>query len=349
MDNDYGTLRGLRDLLKKQQEEKQMSKPYTGVKNEKPELNAAQHAINDMAKQPTHLSVSVPTPDGQTAPGLMVRHNFADGGEVQDPMAFLSNGYMMPSGQAAPPAPVPPAPAPVAPPTVPPLNAVAASLNKTPDTDYNFFKNLSAEDRAALQQKLIEQQNSAPSMVAQGLAGLGDAISNSYGGRNTSFQKDVMANNEAQQAKQIGAFDTQRTQKLQDMNANMEMQANDPKSPLSQAMQRIAKSQGVPVPSGMPASMMVKVLGPLGELAMKQATMELQKQTTQAQQEIARQGQRNQATESLAKMGPIDRFFHKDEVDQLKKASGIAPIDHGIPDLGQTFNGGKVTKVTRIK
>lgn len=335
MDNDFGTLAGLRDLLRKQAEQRggDTVKPYTGVDNEKPELNAAEQAINSIAKQPTHIAVRVPTPDGQTAPGLMVRHNFAFGGMV-DPTDV--------------PPPVPNMPVPQD--STPPLNDVATSLNKTPDTDYSFFKNgLSADDRLALQQKLIEQQNSGPSLIAQGLGGLGDAISNSYGGKNTTFQKDIAANQQGMAKNVLEGVDTARTQKLQDMNANMEMQGNDPKSPLSLSMQKIVKSQGVNVPSNMPANMMLKVLGPLGELAMKQATMEQQKQLTMAQQEIARQGQHNQATEALAKTGMVDRLLHPDEVAALKKNAGLAPADHGVPDLGQTFNGGKVLKVTRIK
>jgi hypothetical protein len=241
-------------------------------------------------------------------------------------------------------------PAPVAPmPTAPPLGDLSRSLAQAPDTDYNFFKDLSAGDRAAMQQKLMAQQNSPGSLIAQGAAGLGDAISNSFGGKNTSFQKDVMANNEAQQAKQLGAFDTQRTQKMQDMNANMEMQANDPKSPLSTSMRAIAKSQGVPVPSGMPASMMVKVLGPLGELAMKQATLEQTKlfQTGQlANQEEAR---KIEATKALGNQGMVQRVLHPEVTKQLEKQSGMTGGDHGIPDLGDTFNGAKVLKVTRVK
>ncbi len=167
----------------------------------------------------------------------------------------------------APMAPPQMAPAPKPAPAVPPMSETATAVNQAPDTDYSFFKNLSADDRAALQQRLIDQQNSTGSMVSRGIAGLGDAISNSYGGKNTTFQKDVMANNELQQKKQLEGFDTQRQQKLQDMQATVEMQKNDPNSPLSAAFRdTLYKLTGQKLPSGMSASLGVQVIGPAGEI-----------------------------------------------------------------------------------
>lgn len=308
-DQDDGTLVGLRELLRKAAEQKtqqmpvdvssgtasgyanggsvmpqKQDKPYTGVQpTKKPDLNAVQQALNDIAKKDTRMTFHVPTPEGTTAPGVMVGHRFAHGGVVPQPVDMGS---------------IPPPAAPMAPPTPPPLGALSSAINQTPDTDYSFFNNgLSSDDRAALEQKLIAQQNSPGQMIAQGAAGLGDAISNSFGGKNTTFQKDVMANNELQQKKQLEGIDTHRAQKMQDMNANMEMQANDPKSPLSMSMRKIAQSQGVPVPSGMPASMMMKVLGPLGELAMKQATLEQQRQLQQQTIDVAKAGQKTKEEE----------------------------------------------------
>lgn len=260
----------------------------------------------------------------------------------------------------------PPAPAPkaAAPATPPPLSDMATTLNQTPNTNYDFYKDLSADDRLALQKKLMAQQNSPRQMVAQGFAGLGDAISNSYGGKNTSFQKDVMANNELQQKKQLEAVDTARGQKSQDMQMTMEATGNDPNSPLSQSMRKTFNAAGLKVPSGMSANMLMKISPALGELAMKQATLGMQKmqidatignqtavRRTQAAKELQDRSLGRKVYEGV--FGPSDETkvlqdeLHGDTSNAKHTAQSSMP--HGIPDLGSTFNGQKVTKVTQVK
>lgn len=232
--------------------------------------------------------------------------------------------------------------------SAPPIGELMGKMNSTPPTDYNFYKDVSAMDRKKLYEQLTQRQNGAGSMIASGFAGLGDAISNSYGGKNTTFQKDVMADAAADKADQLGAMDTERSQRMADMQGNQAAQENDPNSPLSVSMREIAKSQGVPVPSGMNASVMMKVLGPLGELAMKQANLGIQKgaadesarhnkvaedqasanaanDKTSREKEDARKAaeDKRQALESAGKEGPIDRFFNPNVGNELDKLAGI--------------------------
>lgn len=163
------------------------------------------------------------------------------------PSAANNYSFLQPS-QSPTPAPTPampptppPTPTPIPQPQTPSIGQVSQQLNSTPPTDYNFYKDISAEDRAKLYQQLTERQKSPGSMIASGLGGLGDAIARSYGGQNTNYQKDIMANQEAQKQGAVGAMDTQRQQKMQDLQGQMAMQKADPKSPVSQGYRQMFK------------------------------------------------------------------------------------------------------------
>jgi hypothetical protein len=156
----------------------------------------------------------------------------------------------------------------------PSLSDTASALNKTPSTNYDFYGDVGSDKRAALYKQLLDQQRSPGNLAAQAVGGIGDAISNSFGGQHNNFQneaRDIAAKNTENR---IGSVDTQRTQKMQDMNANIEMQMNDPNSRIAKSMQSTLKSAGLNVPGGMPPSVMLKVAGPLGELAFKQAQIQ---------------------------------------------------------------------------
>lgn len=173
---------------------------------------------------------------------------------------------------------------------VPPLGQVMTNLNQTPATNYDFYKDISAEDRNKLYQQLNQQQHGGGQAAISGLAGLGDAIANSYGGQHNQFQKGVQEQSQNNMNQQLGAMDTQRSQRLQDMQGNQEMMMNDPNHPIAAAMRQTLKGMGVNVPSGMNSALMVKVLGPMGDLALKQATLGQQGAHYKAEEDIARTG-----------------------------------------------------------
>lgn len=161
---------------------------------------------------------------------------------------------------------------------IPSLSATASSLNQTPDTNYDFYGDVSADKRKALYDQLLKQQTNPGNIMAQAVGGLGDAISNSFGGQHNKFQDETRGIAEQNTANRIGAVDTQRQQKLQDLQGNQEMIMSDPNHPIAKSMQETLRKAGLNVPSGMPANVMLKVAGPLGELAMKQATLAVQQQ-----------------------------------------------------------------------
>jgi hypothetical protein len=299
---------------------------YTGVeKQAPPNLTPIQALLNSLFNRDHGFQFSIPGPDGTKAPGVMYGMRFKNeemdmkkekeeskpivrdstlGGDnyglqglanriaARTPEPSTGTVHNFAAGGM-----VPSADGSVDASQLPQLSDTVTSLNKAPDTNYDFYKDLSSEDRQALQQKLIQQQTSAPNMIASGAAGIGDAISNSFGGKNTSFQKDLTANNQATQDRALAGFDTARAQKMQDMQGNQEMMMNDPKSPLSTSMRAILKTQGVNVPSGMNAALAMKALGPLGELAMKQATLQQQRDLQQQSINIAKQGQETKKEE----------------------------------------------------
>jgi hypothetical protein len=248
-DSDYGTLVGLREMLKRAQ-----GQHPNENRNMKEEFGA--ESSTGAAK------------------------DYANGGYVPGPLTFDVNGQVDPNN-------IPPTVPPIAQPTVPPISNVMQNLNQTPNTNYDFYKDIGADQRAALYKQLLEKQTSGGNMLAQGIGGIGDAIANSYGGQHTNFQneaRDIAAKNTENR---IGAVDTQRQQRMQDMQGNMEMQMNDPNSPMSQSMRKTLMAAGLQVPSGMPANIMLKISGPLGEFALKQATLGVQTQ-------VANQNQVNQ-------------------------------------------------------
>jgi hypothetical protein len=283
---------------------------------------------------------------GVTAPGTAGIINDNLGTNLQD------SGSPQPVNMSSVPAPEQPmsmssAPPQEQPPTPPQLSDTASALNKTPDTNYDFYGNVGADKRAALYKQLLDQQRSPGNLIAQGLGGVGDALS-ALGGKSTDFQgqaRDIAAKNTENR---IGAVDTQRQQKTQDMNANIEMQMNDPNSRIAKSMQATLKSAGLNVPGGMPPSVMLKVAGPLGELAMKQATIAEMSQYHKA--EIGQKQNELATREDIFKSEhPILNYLNPVGGESPSSPVSNPNAPHGVPELGSHFNGGKVLSVKRIK
>jgi hypothetical protein len=258
-ENDNGTLVGLRDLLRKIQ----------GDRTEASQANSI---------DPVYQS-------SDTVKG------YAPGGEVLNSMI---NPQDIPSPVM--PMSLPPTDEGPGPDDTPSISDTVSSLNSTPDTNYNFYGNVDADKRAALYKQLLDQQRSPGNMMAQAAGGIGDAISNSFGGQHNKFQDEARGIAEQNTTNRIGAMDTQRGQKLQDMQGNQEMMMNDPNSPLSVALRDAANKQlGMKVGSQMPASALLKVFPAFGQLAEKQQAMGIQ-------QQIANQtGTHQKVEENIAK------------------------------------------------
>jgi hypothetical protein len=222
-----------------------------------------------------------------------------------------------------------------------------SALNKAPDTNYDFYKNVGSDQRAALYKQLLDQQRSPGNLIAQGIGGIGDAFS-ALGGKSTDFQDKAAGIASKNTENRIGAVDTQRQQKMQDLTGNEEAAMLDPKGPRSVAMREMLKSQNINVPSGMNAKTMLSTLGPIAEIAMAKA--KLAEEAGYHSAEIGqKEAGRNLQEQEFVAQHPILNF--------LNPVGGGAPstpvsnpnAPHGIPELGSHFNGGKVLSVKRMK
>lgn len=231
------------------------------------------------------------------------------------------------------------------------LSDTASSLSKTPDTNYDFYGDVGADKRKALYDQLLNQQRSPGNLVAQGLGGIGSAIANSFGGQHTDYQGAVRNIGEKNTANRIGAFDTQREQKLQDMQGKVMGMRNDPNSPLNTSARQMAEQAlGKKIPSGMTVDVLEKLVPGIGEMAMKQLGI--------AEMAQYHKGELGQQKAALGQKEDIYKSEHPilNFLNPVGEGSPTSPVSnpnatpgHGVPDLGSTFNGGKVLKVTRIK
>jgi len=170
--------------------------------------------------------------------------------------AFMNQMQNAPNGGMQTPPP-PQSPSPQAPPS---LSQAAQTAQNAPQTSPDIYAGIGAPDRAALAQQLLAQKASPGNMAASGVGGLADAITSAFGKSPTNFQGNIR-NAQAQNAQQrLGIMDTERQQKMQDIQAKMAVQESDPNSPFSQGMRQFLQAQGMKVPSGMSAAMLKQTL-----------------------------------------------------------------------------------------
>lgn len=231
------------------------------------------------------------------------------GSDTVDP-AFIQK---LQAGQQRPPAP-----------TVPnPVGQTLQTAQNIPSTNPGIYQGITADDRNALLQKLLAQKSSGANLAASGLAGLGDAISNSFGkgGQNTQGALREAQNQNINT--RIGAMDTQRQQRMQDLQANLAQQENDPSSAYSQGMRSFySQLTGKTFPSGISASMMKQAFPDYAKIFDSQLTAA-----------TAQRGQTLGAQEKLATKGPfqrlVDNIFGNKAEETLSNETGVSTPAQG--------------------
>lgn len=133
-----------------------------------------------------------------------------------------------------------PTPPPVVPPTLPPVAparppvaaAPAGGGSASPDLKNLFNQDTSkltegvnAEDRQALASKTIGQQQGLGSIIAQAVAGLGDALA-AKGGRDQHALKDIFSMQKDQRAEALSNFDKARQDRLEKLDLQTKMGNN---------------------------------------------------------------------------------------------------------------------------
>jgi hypothetical protein len=306
-DSDNGTLAGLRDLLMKHQNGEDI--------HEAPKLNPEDEDKHDASNFLGDFTAHAST-DSAGAQG------YADGGDV-DGAALMQQAAPMSAqpidvsngGTGATPFPMPSGVLPTDPnaiaqgsgpsymdtaPTPSPINQTMQAAQGIPPTNPGIYQGISADDRAALLQKLLAAKASTGNMVASGAAGLGDAISNAFGKGGSHSQADLREAQNQNINTRIGAVDTQRQQRLQDLQANIAQQENDPASAYSAGMRNLVKSMtGKAAPSGASASQLKSVFPEIAKIMDSQLTSA----TTQRGQTLGVQ-------EKAATMSAWDRLLN---------------------------------------
>jgi len=131
------------------------------------------------------------------------------------------------------------APAPVAPPVLPPAApahppvAAAPATDGTASTLKNLFnqdtskltEGVNPEDRQALASKMEGSQRGIGSIVAEAVAGLGDALA-AKGGREQHSLKDIFSMQKQQRDEALANFDAARQQRLQKLDLQTKMGNN---------------------------------------------------------------------------------------------------------------------------
>ncbi len=157
----------------------------------------------------------------------------------------------------------------VPPPSAPlhPMMKAAQTAQTIAPTQPGIYQGISAQDRANLMQQLIAQKSSPGMLAAKGIAGLGDAVTSAFGKQPTQALQGIRQNEQQNIEQRTGVMDTERQQKLQDLQANMTQQENDPKSAYSVGMRQFVGSfLGKAVPSGVSASMLKSSFGDIAKI-----------------------------------------------------------------------------------
>ena len=164
-------------------------------------------------------------------------------------------------------------------PTPNPIMQTAQAAQNIPPTNPGIYNGISAEDRAALMQKLIAQKSSPGMLAASGAAGLGDAITSAFGKSPTNAQGNLRQAENQNIEQRAGIIDTERQQKMQDVAANMMVMKSDPNSSMSKMARQMYNQMnpGKTAPSGITAAQL-ETLNPLIEKTIE----------TSAQQAIAK-------------------------------------------------------------
>ena len=147
----------------------------------------------------------------------------------------------------------------------PSLSQASQTAQATPNTNPSIYQGISAEDRANLLNQLLAKKASPGMLAASGAAGLGDAITSAFGKNPTNAQQNLRQATNQNVEQRIGGVDTERAQKMQDIEAKMMVMKSDPSSPMSQISRQMYKQMtGKTAPSGVSAAQ-IESLNPLIE------------------------------------------------------------------------------------
>lgn len=249
-------------------------------------------------------------------------------------------------------------------------------INQYLDTQKANLNKFGPEQQLELSNKLIQQRKSLPAVGARALGGFADALSR-VGGSQSNYQGQITDNQNQMAGEQTSALERAGTQNLARSESQMKLDQMDPRSALSQTLQKAwgsLLSQNGFTPeqvAQMPASAIAALTGQSVEQAKAKAEAQLAAaslglNTLKAGEEarhnvqgenIAKAGQiqtaeekeaqrKKDALSALSKRGPLDRLsdtiFSNPATEQLKQDAGLqAPSIQSSANGGWTYLGPK--------
>lgn len=142
----------------------------------------------------------------------------------KEPLKFDSSAGLPPPPQIAPEAPSLPVQAP-------------NPINQYLDTQKQQLSKFGPEEQLALSNSLVKQRQSLPATGAVALGGLADTLSR-VGGGNSNFMGSIQDQQNRLAGEQTGALEKAGQLNLQRTEASQKLDAQDPRSPLSQTLQK---------------------------------------------------------------------------------------------------------------
>lgn len=176
---------------------------------------------------PTMPAVAAGAANATTTPGIATAINAGLGTNLQEP-ALTTPAVPTPPSSAALPTTPPMIPAPVA--ATPAAGTTTAAGMPNLKTLFNqdtskFTEGVNPEDRQLLAQKLQESQHGLGSVIAQAVAGLGDALA-AKGGREQHDLSNIFAMQKEQRDEALANFDKARADRIQKLTLQTQMGDN---------------------------------------------------------------------------------------------------------------------------
>lgn len=196
------------------------------------------------------------------------------------------------------------------------ISSMLTAAHNAPDTDYSNLNGQSAQDILNKYANLLKAQTSAPNLIAEGAAGLGDALARSYGRENTNFMGNIQAQNQQNDKNAMNLMTT-------GLQLSMEDEMYDPNSALSRNAAGMLRAAGLNVPQGTTFFAIKQIAPSIADLSLKQAELASMNQYRNA--EVANQAvaQRANAAARADQLGLLGKYFtHPEEYKVLQQIAG---------------------------
>lgn len=268
--------------------------------------------------------------DPVVQPSSGTTQGYAQGGVIgQDPdfINQLASGTV-PGLQFNPNAGLPPTPPPQMPPVAPPMPVQAPiapnPINNYLDQQKAQLNKYGPEQQLALSQNLLKQRQSVPQIAGRALGTMGDAIMQGVARAGSGgFADRIQGQQDAVAKQQMESLEKAGTQNIARTEANMKLDAQDPRSALSKVAQQtwgtlLAKNGFKPEQiANMPASSIAALTGQTVEALKAKAEAEMARASLGLKTQEAAQTKAHQTAEEGIAKGNLEAKTEEDRRKNL--------------------------------